>query len=455
LHLILGYIKGDHISLARPKEQFRNTTIENLNQLIDDEEYRSRSKDGQEGVFTRTRKLPFNNLLVFLTRGIKSSLQRELDSFYKEVSGGDFNIREVTKGAFTKARAKLNPSAFIELNENALNTFYDDAPYLVWHGMRLLACDGTRLALPHHESIIEEFGQHGFGPNADSKRSLAMSSFLYDTLNLVTLDAQLAPYASSERQLLSKHLDKIQSGDLLLLDRGYPSLALFFELKARGVEFCIRMKEDWWLDVKSFSESEDVERIVTFKLPLKDQSLRNTYSNLSDQLTCRLVSIKLPNGEKEILCTSLIDTEKYTYEDVAELYPHRWSVEEGYKLFKARAEVEYFSGKTARAIKQDFHAKVFMMTLSAILAFPIEERVKKEHLYQKEQQPKKINRTSALSLTGSLMIGLFVKKKTEQAIEVFDKIVAKTTEIIRPNRKFERKKKSKPQPLYNQNYKRL
>ena len=41
-------------------------------------------------------------------------------------------------------------------------------------------------------------------------------------------------------------------------------------------------------------------------------------------------------------------------------------------------DVENFSGKTARAVKQDFHAKVFMMSLCAVLAFPIEEKIKKE-----------------------------------------------------------------------------
>lgn len=121
--------------------------------------------------------------------------------------------------------------------------------------MRVLSADGSRLVLPKHKSVVEEFGEHGFGPNADSTRSLALCSFLYDPLNLITLDAQMAPYASSERDLLDRHLDKVQPGDLLLLDRGYPSLALMFQLKAKGIEFCMRMKEDWWLDVKHFSES--------------------------------------------------------------------------------------------------------------------------------------------------------------------------------------------------------
>lgn len=376
-----------------------------------------------------------------------------MDAFYKEVSGGIFNIRQVTKGSFSRARAKLNPSAFVEMNENVVNTFYEEAPYLVWHGLRLLASDGTRLTLPHHESIVEEFGEYGFGPHAESKRSLAIGSFLYDTLNLITLDAQLAPYSSNERELLYKHLEKIRQGDLLLLDRGYPSRALIFELKARGIEFCMRMKEDWWLDVKKFAESGQREQLVTFTLPAKDYSLLNTYPHLSKQLSCRLICVELENGEKEILCTSLTDTDKYTYEDLVELYHHRWSVEEGYKLFKARAEVEYFSGKTARAIKQDFYAKVFMMTFCAMLAFPIEEQVRKEHLQSKNKHPKKINRTAALSLSGNLMIGLFLTQKVKAAIDAFDKIVSKTTEIIRPNRKFERKRKNKR--LYSSNYKRL
>jgi len=119
-----------------------------------------------------------------IARGLSRSLQRELDTFSKEVLGGEFNIREVTKGAFSQARAKLNPEAFKELNKDAVTLFYQDAPYQVWHGHRLLAVDGTRLMLPRHDSVIEAFGEHGFGPNAASKRSMAVASFLYDPVRV-------------------------------------------------------------------------------------------------------------------------------------------------------------------------------------------------------------------------------------------------------------------------------
>ncbi|MDO9339012.1 MAG: hypothetical protein Q7T72_00625 [Bacteroidales bacterium] len=39
-------------------------------------------------------------------------------------------------------------------------------------------------------------------------------------MNLLTHDAQLAPYSSNERELLFKYIDKVRQDDLLLLDRG-------------------------------------------------------------------------------------------------------------------------------------------------------------------------------------------------------------------------------------------
>jgi len=388
---------------------------------------------------------------------IKSSLQRELDRFYKTLYQEDYNIREATKGALTQARAKLNPWAFIRLNEVAVHTFYNDAEHYYWYDHKLLAVDGTRLVLPNHPSVIEEFGQHKFGPNADSPRCLALASMLYDVLNQVTIDAQIAPYKASEKDLLEMHLAKVEKGDLLLLDRGYPSIALMYLLKGKGIEFCIRMKEDWWLSVKKFIESGEKQRILEFHLPKKDRKKLSDYPELIDRpLKCRLIVIELEDGSKEVLCTSLIDCEKYKYDDFEQLYHYRWNEEEAYKLLKSRIELENFSGKTARAIKQDFHAKIFLMSLCAIFSHPIEEKVREE--YSKEKNPElkhdqKINRTNAISMTQDILIGIFIRKRVKKALEAFDKIVESTREIIRPNRKEERK--HRPKKLYCMNYKRL
>jgi hypothetical protein len=384
-----------------------------------------------------------------------SSIQRDLDRFFKSMENSDFSIRRVTKSAFTQARSKLDPWAFRRLNDIAVNTFYSENEVYTWYGMRTLSVDGSRLVLPNHQSVREEFGAHKFGPKADSEKSLALCSMLYDVLNLVNIDAQIAPFTASERELLYLHMEKLMPNDLLLLDRGYPSIALFFLLMAKGVEFCVRMKENWWLEINNFSKSDDKERVVTFKLPKKDRKLLKEYPEWYEkEISCRLIKITLESGENEILCTSLTDMEKFLYDDFSELYHYRWNEEEAYKLFKCRIEIENFSGKTAKAVKQDFFAKTFLMTLCAAYSHPIDEKVRNEFKADKKRiHSQKINRTNAIAMTKDILIGVFIRKEYEKALKAFDDIVYKTREIIRPGRS--NKRNHRPKKLYSMNYKRL
>ena len=94
------------------------------------------------------------------------------------------------------------------------------------------------------------------------------------------------------------------------------------------------------------------------------------------------------------------------------------------------------------------------MTLAAAYAFPIEEKVREEYKADKERKyDQKINRTNALSMTRNILIGVFLKKQFQKAIEAFDDNVSKTREIIRPGRSVERKPRTKK--LYSMNYKPL
>ena len=111
-------------------DDYREILSKNLVYELENEEFKGHSKSGPKGVFSRDRKLTFKNLIVIIII-FKSSIQRELDRFFKIVNQSDFNIREVTKGALSQARAKLKPLAFKRLNEVACNTFYTEAAFLI------------------------------------------------------------------------------------------------------------------------------------------------------------------------------------------------------------------------------------------------------------------------------------------------------------------------------------
>ena len=189
-------------------------------------------------------------------------------------------------------------------------------------------------------------------------------------------------------------------------------------MKAKGIEFCVRLKDDWWLDVKDFVELNDTERTVKFHLPKKDQGKLSGYPDMwEEELACRLIKVELENGGTEVLCTSLLDVEKYDRDELGRLYHYRWNEEEAYKLLKSRVELEAFSGKTAKAVKQDFHAKVFMMTMCAAYAHPIEEKVMAEYQTDKSRNhQQKINRTNAVAMVMDMAIPMFLKRKFQESL---------------------------------------
>ena len=387
----------------------------------------------------------------------KTGLQREMDSFFKETENEQFSIRRITKSGFSKSRRKLAPEAFLELNDIIWKDFYEEVDYLGYHGHKLLAADGTYLNLPNHPSIHEEFDKRGMGrgKKKDLPKSMCLLSALYDPVNYLTLDVQTGPTDGNEQDLLLNHLSKVERGDILMLDRGYPSTPLFSGLQSMGIHFIVRMKQNW-LPVKEFMASRKRDTIVT--LTVSDgyfESYKEKFPTMKKEIKCRLVKIALPNGEEEILGTSLLDSAKYKLKEIGELYQIRWGAEEGYKMYKARVQVEAFSGKTATAVKQDIYAKIMMMTLCAALAFPIEERViakcNAEKQKGKLKHHRKINRTFAYWSTKCILIGMFIKKTIRLALSVFDKQVAANTEIVRPGR--HEKRKRRPPRLYHMNYK--
>ena len=425
------------------------TVLENelsVESFIDESRYGNRSS------FSRKRFFSLRKIIVFIMV-LKTSYQREINSFCKKILGGDYNIREVTSGAISQARSKLNPWAFQRLNEVGVESFYSEAPYLKWHGYRLLAVDGSSLSLPNTKSIIEEFGSVSYPNRKVTQRCMARCSIIYDVLNCLTIDAQLGKCTTSEKALLEKSLDKLQEGDLLLGDRGYGYNIILHWLKERQIEFCIRLKIGHRKVVKKFALSKELDKVVEFEYT--DKLAKELGIHPGKTITVRLIKVFLENGKIEILCTSLFDKVKYPRQEFKELYHKRWKVEEAYKLLKVRADLESFSGRTARSIKQDFHAKILLMTICAALTFPIEEKVRQEYTAAKTGNiyNQKINKTDALAETQNNLIAIFIKKIYVATIDSFDMIIEKSRSVIRPYRKEQRNNMFKKRKSYN--FKRL
>jgi len=396
--------------------------------------YRRSPKD-----FTRERILPFPTMILFLLNLIKGSIQDELDYFFKTVQRMDIPERTVTKSAFTKARRKLRHKAFIALNKKMVSFFYAQFPWRKWKGFRLLTIDGSTVRIPRVEAVARHFGVWRF--NSGNECPVARISHLYDALNGIIIDALIRPKEQGERSLLVTHAEKLTSGDLILLDRGYPAFWIFALMIARGAHFCSRIKEAHWDSVRSFFLSGDKEQIIS--LCPSSASIKKC-SKLHLPIVpfqVRIIRVELDNGKTEILVTSLMDADLYPHDIFKDLYHLRWAAEENFKTAKQRVQIENFSGKTIESLYQDFHAKTLTMNLTSALTHPAQDEVNNDN--QSKKYLYKINVTQALSKMKDALILLLTQNEITDLLLKLLKLFVGTIEPIRPGRCYPRNHKQK------------
>ena len=254
----------------------------------------------------------------------KTSIQSELDDFYKDLARSDHKLRVVTKGGFTQGRAKIDPTAFIQLNsdkvidiakrelfvraisqlfktlssgnfkirkvigkvfwqirqltdhallesmnEISLDAFYKGADYYTWGKMRVLAIDGMHLIFAKRQ----QSEQSNAGNSGTATEKLKLYSMLYDTFNLTTIHAEMIPYSneSNKYDLLLTQLDKVKAGDLILLDNVNVNFTLLYQLNNRKIEFCTNMWENFGPDFINFIYSDEQDRILKHRFSEGDQ----------------------------------------------------------------------------------------------------------------------------------------------------------------------------------------
>ena len=403
--------------------------------------------------FTRKSPLSFQNLVLFLLNQVKGSLQQELDTFFQQLNDTELPFKVVYKSAFSEARKKLNSTVFTALNRLILQQVENTTPLKTWKGFRLYAVDGSRIRLPNLPEIIKEFGALG-NDNKEHDCPMALASACYDVLNNLMIDTRIGHSKGSERRHAIEHLKYVACNALMIYDRGYPALWFMQAHLERSIDFCIRCPWNFYNETRDFYFSDQWEAIVT--LTPKGDSKKRCRDHMVSTLPIkvRLIRVDLPNGEKEILITSVLDEKTISTKSFKWLYHARWGVEEAFKRLKSRLEVENFSGKSVGAVKQDFHAKMMTYNLEAMLAIAAQPKVKKETAHCKYEYA--VNHAQALSrlkgawikmmkLPGHLLSGFIT-----QLVD----IMVTCRESIRPDRSYERDFVGKKKARFPVAYKR-
>ncbi len=397
----------------------------------------------EEKHFTRDRKLSFPRIILMQMNMIKRSLQKELVHFFELIKSPE----TITKSAFSQRRIKFKPEAFVELNDDAVQSFYSDGDYKKWKGHRLIAVDGSNINLPCSRVIKEYFG--GVSNHTESIYPMASISTCYDILNEIIIEPIIEPYGTSEYSHALQHMKKFRAKDIIILDRGYGAMWLFFLLKTSGIDYIVRISRRLFPEFWDMPHTSKVINVSS--CPGKSSERLKELGIEFEPFTIRLVKVKLENGETEVLATSLMNKQKFSNTELKKLYALRWGVEINYNHLKNHIEVENFSGKSVFAIKQDFYANALIENLRSVIALEAQTGIDVSKDNAKYNY--KVNKNLSLGFLKDELVKLFLSDDP-MYIEKIISLFMYEPVPIREGRHIKRKFTNLTKRRYRMNYRR-
>ncbi len=147
------------------------------------------------------------------------------------------DAEDIHRSGLTKARKKIPWTVFRETLGKAVHLAYSLWPRsssFLWHGMSVVAFDGSKYDLPATEEIRKEFDPNsGFEHEGRGHYPQCLVTTAYDVFRHLPIARSIVSIHGSEREQAVSLLPAIQAGCVLLFDRGYPSYELIAYLRER------------------------------------------------------------------------------------------------------------------------------------------------------------------------------------------------------------------------------
>ena len=146
----------------------------------------------------------------------------------------------VHRSGISLARGKVPWAVFRNIVQKAVNLAYElwpRDPSFAWHGMSVVAFDGSKYDLPATEEIRKEFDpQSGLSYHGKGHYPQCLVTTAYDVLRRIPVARSVMSINASERDEVMALLPSIRTGGVLLFDRGYPGYALINRNRSPGCD---------------------------------------------------------------------------------------------------------------------------------------------------------------------------------------------------------------------------
>lgn len=277
--------------------------------------------------------------------------------------------------ALCQARRKLDAQRCRELSSEVYQrcSAARTRPSIGYAGLRLLALDGSKLALPAYKALREHFGCPTHGEGKDQQGPQASFTLLWDVGANQPVAWRLGPYRLSERVQGMELTDSLGRGDLLIADRGFPSRRMLLAVRQRGADFLMRIGctgATILREVSDFLASGAADAPIDIHERHRGQMVTD-----APALAARLLRVTLPNGITGVFITSLRNPVAHPASALLDLYTQRWRVETAFRELKLWHGLERFHARHVEGIEQEICA----LMLFQLLASEVEARVRIAH----------------------------------------------------------------------------
>ena len=289
-------------------------------------------------------------------------------------SGLWLNAETVHRSAITHARKKVPWTIFSEIFDKAVQVAYslfpkDDA--YDWHGMPVIAFDGSKYSLPATEKLRAEFDPHsGLQYEGKGHYPQCLVTTGYDVFRRIPVARSIVGIHGSERQEAKDLLPKLGRPYVLLFDRGYPSFDMITYLRKHHDGFFLFrcVAKSTFPAVHAFVKSGKKEARIAISPSNKYlEKLSAKERKRAKSIKLRAIRLVSPKGEVSVLLTNMFSKTKFPRADIIELYFRRWAVETHYKDEKVTLEIEKFHGKTPNSIRQELFSAAIMTVIARTL----------------------------------------------------------------------------------------
>jgi len=286
-----------------------------------------------------------------------------------------------TDTAYCMARKRLPLAVYnwlVERTAAAVRTASDNSAR--WLGHRIWVVDGSSFSMPDEPELQHHFGQPGCqrkGCGFPVAKWLA----LFDVATGMLLRSTTAPLRTHDMSQVGPISDGLESGDVVLGDRGFCSYAHLAMLLRRGLHAVFRVHQQQIVD---FTPGRPTARrkgpyprpqglpssrwvlahgamdqiVVWFKQKSTPKWISSdVFEMLPSEITVRELRYRVETPGYRVreitLVTTLLDAVAYPAAELAELYYKRWRVELNFRHIKISMKMDVLRCETVEGILKE------------------------------------------------------------------------------------------------------